>query len=422
MCYGSLLQHRLPDRTLTRRSAPKTLLTEFRRHGLLISSSEPVRTSLRLGVGILATAASSLIAFNALGMPLLGRIGMPHELCYVRDPRLIYLHVISDAVIGLAYTSISATLAILLWRGSRGIPFHGVFLAFGLFIVSCGFTHFMEIWVIWEPVYWLSGYVKVVTAAASLATAIALVPLVPKVLNVVQAARASEQRRVEIEQLNRDLEAFNSSVAHDLRTPLRGIQGYAQILQEESERLPHDLREYVLRIGRSAERMDALLADLLRYARIGSQPLHSAIVSLSSGIEAATAVLEAEIARSGGTVIVPSSLPSVRGDATLLQVVFQNLIGNALKFVAPGVSPKVEIAAIVEERFVVVTVTDNGVGIPPGDRERVFKMFERVHTDRAGSGVGLALVSRAIERMRGTIRVSDGPGGGTTFTIHLPAE
>ena len=130
-------------------------------------------------LAIIGACAAGLVLFEVLGISVLQRVGMPHEICYVQDGRLVWLHIISDLLIGLAYVSISATLAYLVYRSSREIPFNGVFLAFGLFIVSCGMTHFMEVWVIWEPVYWMSGYVKVVTAAASVATAVALFPLVP---------------------------------------------------------------------------------------------------------------------------------------------------------------------------------------------------------------------------------------------------
>src|SRR6185369_7531199 len=85
---------------------------------------------------------------------------MPHATCYLRNPQMILLHVSSDLVIGISYVCISTTLGYLVWKASRDIPFHWMFLAFGLFIVTCGFTHFMEVWTVWKPVYWLAGYVK----------------------------------------------------------------------------------------------------------------------------------------------------------------------------------------------------------------------------------------------------------------------
>jgi len=113
---------------------------------------------LRWSVGIIVSVLLGALLFEAFDVSVFKRIGMAHEYCYLREPKLIWLHVISDVLIGVAYVSISTTLAFLVHRASRDIPFHWVFLAFGLFIVSCGMTHFMEVWVVWEPVYWMSGY------------------------------------------------------------------------------------------------------------------------------------------------------------------------------------------------------------------------------------------------------------------------
>src|SRR6185369_17259987 len=125
----------------------------------------------RWSAAVALALVGGVLMLQLFDVSVFKRIGLAHEYCYQREPNLIWLHVISDILIGVAYVSISATLAYLVYKASRDIPFNGVFLAFGLFIVSCGMTHFMEVWVVWEPVYWMSGCVKVVTAAASVATA-----------------------------------------------------------------------------------------------------------------------------------------------------------------------------------------------------------------------------------------------------------
>ena len=122
---------------------------------------------------------------------------LPHAVCYLWDRSLLAVHAVSDFLIGAAYVAISATLAYLVYRARREIPFHSIVLAFGAFIVACGATHFMELWTLWEPRYWLAGGVKVITAVASVATALALPPLIPKALALVQAAGlAREQERI----------------------------------------------------------------------------------------------------------------------------------------------------------------------------------------------------------------------------------
>ncbi len=377
----------------------------------------------RWSVGILAAVGIGMLAFEALGISIFSRIGMPHELCYLRDPKLIWLHVVSDSLIGGGYVVISATLGFLVFKASKGIPFNWVFLAFGLFIISCGFTHFMEVLVIWEPVYWASGYVKVVTATASVATAIALVFQVPKIFALVRSARESETRRVEIEQLNQELERFNYSVAHDLRGPLRGIAGFSQALREDcTEELSPVALGYIDRMQTSVGRMDALISDLLKYATIGRQELRLEPVALDDVLVAATELLDPDVADRKAGIAVPRPLPRVMGDATLLQVVFQNLISNAIKFVHRDVPPQVEITWESSADHVTVYFTDNGLGIPADARGRVFNMFERIHPDFPGTGIGLRIVHRAIERLQGKIGLGAAPSGrGTQFWIKLVA-
>lgn len=381
------------------------------------------RPFLRWSAGILLAVVLGALAFELFDISIFTRIGMAHEYCYLREPKLIWLHVTSDVLIGASYVSISGTLAYLVYRASRGIPFNWVFLAFGLFIVSCGLTHFMEVWVIWEPVYWLSGYVKVITAAASLATAIALFPLVPKVFALIDAARRGEQRRVEIEQLNQELERFNYSVAHDLRAPLRGIAGFSHILKEDhAAALPSEARLHLERIQQSVGRMDALISDLLRYSTVGRQEMLLRPVRLEDALRSATDLIEAEIRETRAQIILQPGLPPVIGDPALLQVVLQNLLANALKFVAPGTTPVIEVRAQTQGRFVRLSIADNGIGIPPEARDKIFRMFERFHPTYPGTGIGLAIVFRAVERMHGRIGIVREPRPqGTEFWLELPA-
>ncbi len=380
------------------------------------------RPFIRWSIGIALAMVAGAVVFEMFDVSVFKRIGMAHEFCYQREPRLIWLHVTSDVLIGAAYVSISTTLAYLVYKASRDIPFNWVFLAFGLFIVSCGMTHFMEVWVVWEPVYWMSGYVKVVTAAASVATAIALLPLMPKVFRLIDSARHSERRRIEIEQLNDELERFNYSVAHDLRAPLRGITGFGQALREDfGEQLPLQARGYIEKMQSSAAKMDALICDLLKYATVGRQELVRSAVSLDDAVRAVQSLLETEIQHAGARIDIPTPLPAVNADPTLLTVVLQNLISNAIKFVAPGVPPHVEITATTEGGWAAVAITDNGLGIPAAARAQLFRMFERFHPEHPGTGIGLAIVHRAIERLGGRIRVESAPQGtGTRFWVELP--
>src|SRR5438552_12823805 len=161
---------------------------------------------------------------------------------------MIRLHVCSDLLIGLSYVAISATLAFLVYKARREIPFHWMILAFGLFIIACGMTHFMEIWTLWRPVYWLSGDVKVLTAIASLATAVSLPPLIPRILELVSAREIAEVRQLQLnertaalaaeqearsraEDADRAKDQFLAMVSHELRNPLSPILAWSRMLR-----------------------------------------------------------------------------------------------------------------------------------------------------------------------------------------------
>lgn len=121
---------------------------------------------------------------------------LPHGFCYLWNPHLLWTHVVSDILIGASYVVISLALAYLVHRARRDIPFSVVFVAFGLFIITCGLTHFMEVWTLWNPIYWVSGGVKAVTAVASVATAAAMPVTVPRVLNTLRDAKLSREREL----------------------------------------------------------------------------------------------------------------------------------------------------------------------------------------------------------------------------------
>jgi len=377
----------------------------------------------RWSAGIVGAVMAGVLIFELLGISVFEMTGWAHGYCYLRNPKMIGLHVISDLLIGFAYVSISLTLAYLVFKASKNIPFNWVFLAFGLFIVSCGFTHFMEVWVVWQPVYWLSGYVKVITAAASVATAVALFPLVPKVFALIESVKQAEARRKEIEVLNTELERFNYSVAHDLRAPLRAAGGLAQILAADyAPRLDAEGQDMLHRIQTATKRMDAMLSDLLKYSGITSQNVELKPLEMRSAIDHALNALRDEMAERHARVEVPATLPKVIASDTLLSLVFQNLIANAIKFVAPGLPPVVRISTSTDGDRVTVRVQDNGIGIPQHQRERVFRMFERLHSGFPGTGIGLTIVKRAVERMNGTIVLGETPSdGGTAFVLTLRA-
>jgi signal transduction histidine kinase len=231
-------------------------------------------------------------------------------------------------------------------------------------------------------------------------------------------ARANE----ELAARNRQLEEFASVVSHDLQAPLRTISSYCDRLEREcGATLEPRAGEMLGRIAGAAERMRGLIQDLLAYARACGEGEPPAPVALGPLAEAAVANLRGAIAESGARVEI-APLPEVLGDATALLQLLQNLIGNALKFRAAR-DPWVRVTARRVDARWEIAVEDNGIGIAPEHRERVFGVFQRLHArdEYPGSGVGLAICRRIVERHGGAIRIDDGPAGGTVFRFTLPA-
>ncbi|MBA4149696.1 MAG: PAS domain S-box protein [Verrucomicrobia bacterium] len=233
---------------------------------------------------------------------------------------------------------------------------------------------------------------------------------------------AVKLRTKELEESLKTTETLLYTIAHDLRAPLRAMQGLSMaVLEDYSFRLDDAGRELLDRINNSATRMDKLISDLLAYGRLGYVELSFEILDLNSQVDLVLAEFADEIQRAKAQV-VRASLPSVYANATLVRQILANLLGNALKFVLPGAAPKIEIFAEEKPGSVRLIVKDNGIGIDPQHRQRIFEVFQRLHTHEAypGTGIGLAMVAKAAQRLGGTAGVDSGPGKGSSFWIELP--
>lgn len=241
-----------------------------------------------------------------------------------------------------------------------------------------------------------------------------------------EANQTLEQRVLErteaLAETNLELHAFAHTVAHDLRAPLRNIQGFAAALMEdETPRLSATGRLFVQRIDGGVGRLDRLITDLLDYSKLTRGELPQGPVGLERAVQLSLADLDTQIGASGARVEVVSPLPVVLGNEALLVQVFNNLIGNAIKFVAPGVVPHVLVRAHASDDRVRLEIVDNGIGIAPADRDRVFGVFERLHGQERypGTGIGLAIVRKAADWMGGSVHMEDAPGGGAMAVLTL---
>jgi len=234
--------------------------------------------------------------------------------------------------------------------------------------------------------------------------------------------RRIQERTERLAEANMELRAFAHTVAHDLRAPLRNVEGYADALREdESPRLSEQGRHFLDRLCDAARRMDRLITELLAYSQLSRAELKLRTVDLERVAWLALSDIETQVSRSGAQVEIASPLPAVLGNEAVLVQVFENLIGNAIKFVAPGVAPSVRIHGREDGDHALVWIADNGIGIPPEQRERIFGVFERLHGEEAypGTGIGLAIVRKAMERLGGSVGV-EAAAAGTVFRLCLP--
>jgi signal transduction histidine kinase len=232
-----------------------------------------------------------------------------------------------------------------------------------------------------------------------------------------------QQTEEALKETNAELESFCYSVSHDLRAPLRAMQGFSEALLEDFGRTLGDVgRDYAARIVTASSRMDELIQDLLLYSRISHNALQLEPVNWDRIISQALAQLEAPIRDARAEIIIEKPFFTVVGHpATLVQVV-GNLISNGTKFVSRGTSPKVRLRMEQRDVWGRFWVEDNGIGIAPKFHSRIFRVFERLHglETYPGTGIGLAIVRKGTERMGGRVGLESAPNDGSRFWIELP--
>jgi signal transduction histidine kinase len=246
--------------------------------------------------------------------------------------------------------------------------------------------------------------------------------------DALRKAQADLEERVRarttaLETTLREMESFTYTISHDLRAPLRAMAGFSRALIEDyGASLGPTGIEFAMRIATAARKMDALILDLLDYSRLTRQDVKIEPVNLDQLMADVLRGLEGEIRERHAEIVVEPTLPRVLGHSVTLGQTLTNLLSNAIKFVAPGVTPHVHVRADRHDGSVRVEVEDNGIGIAPEYRDRIFRIFERLNPAEAypGTGIGLAIVRRAMERMGGRSGVESEPGHGSRFWIELP--
>jgi signal transduction histidine kinase len=244
----------------------------------------------------------------------------------------------------------------------------------------------------------------------------------------IQALNESLERRVhertaELESTNRELESFSYSVSHDLKAPLRGIDGYSSLLLEDyGDKLGDEGRKYIENVRRGTQQMNQLIADMLAYAQVERAVLETENVELQPLVATLLTERAPDIAaaKTNVTNLVPAL--NVAADRNALVVSLRNLFDNALKFSRGAPAPSVEIGARDEGAVIRMWVKDNGPGFDMVYRDKIFDMFQRLNRaeDYPGTGIGLAIVRKAMERMHGRAWAQSEPGNGATFFLEIP--
>ena len=377
---------------------------------------------------------------------------MPHGMCFLWTPHILWTHVVSDLIIGLSYLSIPAVLAIFTLK-RPDLVYRPVVWLFVAFIISCGITHVFSIWTMWTPDYGIQGFLKAITAVASVATAVILWPILPRLLAIpssedlkasnialqeeVQTRLEAErelssmaqdlenrvtQRTKDLSRSNEALESFAATVSHDLQAPLRHISMFSQLLvQDEKDSLSEQGGLYLDKIQGSVERMQTLIQVILEYARLSQDPPSPELIDLNLIIDDVNSQFSRDYPDASLT-IKTKDLPELWVDRILITQVFSNLTSNAMKYSErEHTLIHIEYDPVGEKNgFVTIKFRDNGVGIEPQFAERIFEMLKRLSNHDQGTGVGLAFCKQIVESHGGKIWLDTNYKEGAQFCMTLP--
>lgn len=364
----------------------------------------------------------------------------PHGLCLLWQPEVLWAHVLSDLFIALAYFSIPVALFVYSYKRGR-VEYQWVIWLFGAFIIACGLTHLMGIWTMWVPDYGVQAIVKVICALISIATAVALWPLLPKALKLptlgelefqvaertqkLHAANGALEEALARAQAANDAKTrFLSVMSHELRTPLNAIVGFADLmrLSQQSDE-PMDFSEDVRQAGLH---LTDIISDILDFSRIDTGSVKFEFESISSNalLDYVAETIKPIADAAGVTVHVAheTGAQNAYADPLRMRQALLNLVGNAVKYNTRG--GRVDLSVESTPQQVIFCVADTGIGMSPKDIASAFEPFNRLGQENTmiqGSGLGLAVTQRFVKAMGGQIDITSNLDQGTVATITMLA-
>lgn len=329
-----------------------------------------------------------------------------------------WLHILSDIAIWGAYFAIPLVIILFVSKRKQSVPFKGLFVLFGGFILFCGITHLLESIIFWIPVYRFAGVVKCATAIISWATVIALIRVIPEALKLPGMNELNQtllKTNSELAAANKELDEFARGVSHDIKAPIRGIISLAEWLAEDLETTedPEILENLGLLKSRTT-RIAKYVDGMLQYSRFRHyEPSPTRFSSRKQILE----VLDLLDANRKAKVEVAEDLPEVLCDETLFQTIIMNLLDNAIKY--GGGHVKVEANRVEDE--CVFAISDRGEGIQEENIEQMMKPFQTLQSrdEIESTGLGLSIVQKALDRLGGRLNISSNVGEGTRCEFNV---
>ncbi len=368
---------------------------------------------------------------------------MPHGYCLRWDGPLLFVFIVGNVGIALAYFLIPAALRHFVGK-RKDLPYPHMFRLFAAFILSCGLTHLVKVWTLYQPAYWIEAAIDLWTAGVSLVTAFLLMPLIPEALKLRSPVELDRTNR-ELQERTAELQAakemaehaletksrFLATVSHEVRTPMAGIIGLSELLSMQD--LGEENNETVRAIFDSSNRLLQILNDILDASKLGEGkiviekrrfPVRSVVGEVAQLLRP-----EADKKKLRVTTVLDEGIPEqVFGDELRLRQVLLNLGFNAVKFTESGGIKISGLITATEEKSITIrfSVTDTGIGIATDKLVRIFQPFEQAQqsTTRVygGTGLGLSISKNLVELMGGKIGVESEPGKGSTFWFDLPFD
>ena len=385
-----------------------------------------MKSRMRIGIGIgvlaLGIVVISIIRF---GPVLFSERYLPHRFCYLAQPWLIWTNAPADMAIFLAYTVLFESLFLLAWLvRSQLRPYLWIFLAFGLFILTCGLTHFMEVITIWWPLYPLSTSVKILCALVSVPTAIVFqrkVPLLSKEINqYLREMHTSREALVASERLAA-VGRLSASISHEINNPLESVMNLVYLIGTHPE-LPPDLRPSVTLAEEELKRVARIANHTLTYYRESAQPIKVNLKQIAEDV----LILERGHINSAQVTVTSKFVgqdPIITAHPGEMRQILINLIENSLAALSAGgritisVRPSLHLAS--RQPGFVVSIADSGHGISPSVIPKLFTPFFTTKGPN-GTGLGLWIIRQIIEKQGGTLRIRSREGVGTLVSIWLP--